>query len=236
MSHSYDRTMLARLGFADADRREPEHDLACRYVLENAERIVRLLWPVKEAELCTCLWRTPTHGFIAHGSLTHDVDITHARQESVLSKGHGQYKTTVGFLDAVFSYRSAMNLQGERRVLPSTYLSAWDDAHAAMDRGELWEQGNSPERGTWCPEAHMGHVALEIKISPVSVSEALRQIHLYREYMPFEYSWVLVTRFPMNSGEREVLRRHGIAHARLGDQFTAWVEQQRAGVHEGVAL
>jgi hypothetical protein len=191
---------------------------------------------MEEMEHCECIWPAGTGGFTGRGSLGRAINITHARQETVLSKGHGQYKTTVGFLDARFSFRSSMRLQGERRTIPTRYQPDWEQVRRALDRGELWEQSVNPKQGSWDFDTVVGNVAMEIKISPVSVSEALRQIHLYREYMPFEHSWVLVTRFPMNSGEREVLRRHDIAHLRLGDQFTAWMEQQRASAHEGAAL
>jgi hypothetical protein len=35
MAHSFDTTLLARLGFADPDRKKPEHDLACQYLRDT---------------------------------------------------------------------------------------------------------------------------------------------------------------------------------------------------------
>lgn len=34
MAHSHDSTLLARFGFADPDRREPWHDVACQYLTQ----------------------------------------------------------------------------------------------------------------------------------------------------------------------------------------------------------
>lgn len=31
MAHAHDRTLLAKLGFADPDKKDARHDLACRY-------------------------------------------------------------------------------------------------------------------------------------------------------------------------------------------------------------
>lgn len=39
MTHSHDRTLLSKLGFADGDRREPKHDAACRYLVEPAQAV-----------------------------------------------------------------------------------------------------------------------------------------------------------------------------------------------------
>ena len=40
--HSHERTMLAKLGFADPDRREQRHDVACQY-LATPDAIRRLI-------------------------------------------------------------------------------------------------------------------------------------------------------------------------------------------------
>lgn len=43
--HSHDRTLLARLGFQDPDKRNPLHDRACAYLgePEQAARLTRLV-------------------------------------------------------------------------------------------------------------------------------------------------------------------------------------------------
>lgn len=45
MAHAHNRTLLAKLGFADADRSVPEHDLACRFLAqpEQMQRIAQML-------------------------------------------------------------------------------------------------------------------------------------------------------------------------------------------------
>lgn len=79
MTHSFDNTLLQRMGFKDPDRRTPEHDKAC---IEIA------CWPDK---LCQAL----------------GVDKSFepkAMIEVPLQKGEGKYATTVGFIDAMVSW------------------------------------------------------------------------------------------------------------------------------------
>ena len=35
--HSFDRPMLAKFGFADLDKRNPLHDLACQYLIQPVD-------------------------------------------------------------------------------------------------------------------------------------------------------------------------------------------------------
>jgi hypothetical protein len=76
MTHSHDRTLLAALGFADPDKREPLHDLACEYLAEESqrERLMRLAGVSEKATSRSVL-------------------------EAAIAKGEGQYRTTIGFLD-----------------------------------------------------------------------------------------------------------------------------------------
>lgn len=95
--HSSDRTMLAKLGFADKDRKTPRHDMACLYLSqpEVAQKIVDLLGPVqfeqdyKDEELVE---RLPSK--------------IKVNLEHHLQKGAGQYATTIGFLDVVYEVTS----------------------------------------------------------------------------------------------------------------------------------
>lgn len=45
--HSHSRTLIAKLGFADPDKKSPRHDLACQYLGEPEQiaKIAKLLWP-----------------------------------------------------------------------------------------------------------------------------------------------------------------------------------------------
>jgi hypothetical protein len=81
MTHAHDRTMLANLGFADPDKQEPLHDLACRYLMEPEQSGAILM------------------------SLGINSDVLYKYQEYTISKGEGQYRTTIGFMDVLFRCR-----------------------------------------------------------------------------------------------------------------------------------
>lgn len=109
--HSHDRTLLARLGFADSDKTNPEHDRACRYLSlpENREALFRVA-------------RVPMKGealeYVGNDDAEEPTAVaweaeTDAVCEFAISKGAGQYKTTIGFADVV--------LRAQRRALSSDF-------------------------------------------------------------------------------------------------------------------
>ncbi len=75
MSNSPNNTLLSKMGFSDADKRMPAHDEACLSIASGPRAILSLLGLKDEIDA---------------------VDL-----EFPLSKGSGQYKTTVGFIDVV---------------------------------------------------------------------------------------------------------------------------------------
>jgi hypothetical protein len=80
-----DRSLLAKLGFADPDKRSPLHDLACQYVAQPA--------------IADSIGLTVTEAGIA-SDLKFEASKC-AQFECPISKGEGQYKTTVGFVDVI---------------------------------------------------------------------------------------------------------------------------------------
>lgn len=81
---SRDRTLLAALGFQDADK-GPEHDLACQYLAQ------------KDIALQVML-RKPRPG------TNHYIETA---LEHPISKGKDQYKTTIGFVDVLYDFASS---------------------------------------------------------------------------------------------------------------------------------
>lgn len=84
--HASDRTLIARLGFADPDKRDQLHDLACQYVVQPAAVEAMGLAVVASDKSTTPLRLDPS---------------SRAQFECPISKGEGQYKTTIGFVDVV---------------------------------------------------------------------------------------------------------------------------------------
>jgi hypothetical protein len=82
--HSHDKTLLAKLGFNDSDRKEINHDLACKYLAyEVPTQVIDSLLPADPEE-----WKN-------RKVMVRGVTEMH------LTKGDRQYITTVGFIDVI---------------------------------------------------------------------------------------------------------------------------------------
>lgn len=213
--HSHKQTLLSNLGFNDADKKEPKHDIACRYIAqpEVAVRIINAMFPPrtasgthKEAWDGESEWRWTRH-------TTESVGI--AAYERAISKGTGQYKTTVGFIDVVIPYR-----------LRAT--DEWRQKNAKGEWGE-WTKKDS-ETTTW--------QRCEVKIQPVGSAEILRQINLYREYITSEDrrdepNWIVATAWLPSDAELLQLKHGRCFHVLLGQKFEQYVTDQHEQQHRG---
>lgn len=81
--HSHDRTLLSSLGFADQDKKDPKHTLACMFLC-----LPDTISKLKNA----CL---KDQWFASYAMFP--------QQEEAICKGTGQYKATVGFWDVVYN-------------------------------------------------------------------------------------------------------------------------------------
>lgn len=146
--HSHDRTLLAKLGFADQDKQDPRHDLACQYLttLEVMERIVAFVTaPFIKSVDKTCTTTVLTkdeynhwndkYGTVFRGRKWTSVGGTgNPSLEHPLSKGDGQYKTTIGFLDVVIPYKIRTD---------------WDGENGKAVREEVWEDSLGKSYSNW---------------------------------------------------------------------------------------
>ena len=216
--HSHDRTLLARLGFADPDKPEPRHDLACQYIGHPAtvEKVIRLLDIVYEDRPHRCgddVWEQV-------GKLTRSVRRKSVAYEMPVEKGSGQYMTTVGFIDVVLRFDL---LDHAREVFfrhRRSHAGPWDD----------WQQGrelleNRPLR-----------VGVEAKIAPVPIGSVIRQINLYRSYTRPNPTgrdgighWIVATDYDMPQIDLASLKNEGITHVRLGPCFDEFAQTCQTG-------
>lgn len=109
--HAYDRTLIARLGFDDPDKKDGKHDLVCQYLAECPGKLLEvtdLPRRTREDEDPDCWeedWIVEGHSF-----------------EFPISKGVNQYRTTIGFLDLVIRCQSTVHRKGFHTGLPLTGL------------------------------------------------------------------------------------------------------------------
>lgn len=98
--HAKDRTLLAGLGFADSDKKNPLHDLACQY-LATPERATKILGLVTAGV-------GDRRGWVVDG----------ASLEEHITKGERQYRSTIGFADLIIRgrYLRSGDIDAERRA------------------------------------------------------------------------------------------------------------------------
>lgn len=185
--HSHDRTLLASLGFSDPDKKSPLHDLACQFLTlsSSAKRIISMFG---------C--REPD---IAQGYPSIEV-------ERAITKGEGQYKTTIGFLDVVV-----------RGMMPHVCKSKSCCDPTPKDE---WQN------------ATLGSIIVEVKVNKISISDVIRQINLYAQFTSSGASgrenwsrYLLATTWPLTDSELRLLNMEKIKHVLLGESFNAYVEK-----------
>jgi len=167
--HSHDRTMLSKLGFSDPDKKEERHDLACQYLAFNNSEALKKMY--------SAIIGIPVAGALVVF-------------EKHLTKGQGQYKTTVGFLDAFIKVLPLVGTEHPIRTpLPSPIMrdEAWGrsiDYEATRVLHTSWkEKASTCDRKLLRGSAYFTSI-LEVKIKPVPVGDIIRQMRLYAEYEP----------------------------------------------------
>lgn len=175
MAHSHDRTLLAQLGFSDKDKKNPRHDLACRY-LSQKDVLPKLVKPhlVEGCDLVTATV-VPEHH---------------------ITKGDGRYKTTIGFADLYLTKMwVAKGTTGPARILcpaevkPDNTISDFSRRYQDQRNREQANMAAWQEQWDQAPTTRFGllgsmSMLVEVKIEPVSAGDILRQMRLYSEYMP----------------------------------------------------
>lgn len=132
--------------------------------------------------------------------------VTKAVVERQITKGQGQYKTTIGFADVFL-----------RTTMAARCTYAWTTPDGASETWEQWDALGLDRASA---------ILVEVKARPVPASEILRQLRLYAEYLAGDPILVAATLFHMSSGESEMLRSQGVRAIRLGDSFETWAAAQ----------
>lgn len=188
--HSHDRTLVTSLGFADPDKKDPRHDMACRYLATPDVHAAVIDFAVEQRcdpnhypRIKSCPRRPKGHTF-----------------EYPITKGSGQYKTIVGFLDVMLGMEYDEPCPGGGCCRPA------------------------PEDGLHHNDAH---IVVEVKILPLSFGDILRQLRLYQQFWS-ALVWVVATAFQPSRGDIQELRHHGIVHVQLGPKFDRWTDREQA--------
>lgn len=209
MSHAHEKTLLARLGFSDPDRKEPLHDLACMYLSrpEAAGKIALL-----PGEKTLQEWqKNPVIGI---GHKKEGITFAAAFERMICS---GRF--TVGFVDLTLQFECVENRDGEmhKRYFPDGYRDGeWKPAE--------WKSVIAKHNASFSWRA-----CVEVKIQRFGVGEVIRQINLYRANDSYQSNdhWILASPHSLPADERSALLTANITPIRLGPAFLQWVEERK---------
>ena len=210
--HTHERTLIAQLGFADLDRHQPLHDLACQYLAtpEASQRLIDQLEINHGPKLCC----EDEHTYQEKAIKSRQVDDFAAVQHYRITPENKNHQVLVGFADL---------------VLVVDYTEQYTEL---FERWRVEDQNSEEDWGPWeaqddlVASDHL-YIGVEIKVKLTSIGEILRHISLLRLYSEFPY-WVLVTSYDLTLSERSLLTKRKIHHFRLGTKFEEYVVQRRA--------
>jgi hypothetical protein len=201
--------MLANLGFADKDKTLPLHDLACQYLAkpENVELIFeRVIKPKIGTDIPRSFGHRDLKGQEKKKVTT--IDKVSDKQliskniffEGAISKGTGQYRTTIGFIDVginlVCQYiETGQTVTKMTPEIPHEVTPAEIASDNIVDHWRLRDEWQNNRRVKWEEEKSWFEtepfrqeqkdrigIIVEVKITKINASEIIRQIKLYREY------------------------------------------------------
>ena len=217
--YAHDRTMVAKLGFADPDKRNPQHDLACQYlalpeVIGRASKLLGL-------ERAAAPYRQQYEGSDETGTESTQIGRCGVAFEHQITKGSGQYRTTIGFADLVYRFERLINWTGRVMRKRPGGSGRW----------------GRPDRLPDSQGVRHVNVGVEVKIAPIGIGDVLRQIKLYRAYTDnsTQYCdglssdivrWIVATAYPLSALDLQSLTNERIVHVFLGGAFRAFVESQ----------
>ncbi len=137
--------------------------------------------------------------------------------EVPVCKGEGQYKSWIGFMDLM--YRISVY------VMRQPQMRDWSKGGAVINVGE-------PER-----DYLTRYLFIEVKITREPISQVIRQINLYREFVGRDKPFFLVSDYDISENEFEQLKNAGINHLRLGDDFNQFREcGADRGIHKSESI
>jgi hypothetical protein len=247
--HAHDRTLIASLGFADPDKKNRRHTLACQYLAqpEVSLRVLRALRPKWFApfnpptdlavwdQLCEVKVPSsaPSPAVESSRSWCHtdpvaaSAQVQIGRVEVPITKDRGYL---VGFWDVVVGvkrWRYGLNVAIRRH-----------DTGRTETRPCMWtrEPKEHPilewvtERKTTCSEHDPAALFIEVKAGPCDVGDIARQLALYQSHAPPHLTpvYLVATCWPMSAADKSTLLAKGVHHIRLGEPFEAYVKARES--------
>ncbi len=221
--HSSDRTLAAKLGFADPDKKDPDHDLACQYLAseEITRQLVEKFFRPRIAA-CGPVRKKVEDRYYGTTEVTGERRLIcfeyDAALEVPISKGEGKYKTTIGFLDVDINLCAETEEIGKQLIHKTQWRS---------ENGKAVEHKWDETKDYKNEHIYELRMIIEVKVNPVGIGDILRQIALYREYCQAT-RWLVATTYPMKTIDVSTLEKSNIGHIQLGELFEEWAARIEA--------
>lgn len=233
MAHSHEQSLLARLGFADPDRKDKRHTLACQYLCEPevARRVIRAVGittpsePVPEPKSVVVDFS---------GRSLYDKDKYEAGKPELSKSTEWISKVRTGVEMKVEGSRGF--LIGFVDVFIEVHKTKWTRELEKLPEGRGESQYWTGNKWWYYPRASIAHrFIIEVKATPVDVADAIKQLKMYSVAEPTHT--VLATCYPMTQADKGTLNSSGIYHIYLGDGFKAYCAkraQEKPVEEEGI--
>lgn len=232
--HSQDRTLIASLGFSDPDKQEQMHSLACEFLSQpiQAERLVRFVEPKAATERskdAVLVERNP-------GVWGHDWETPYPSRESAMD-AISQYCEKSQLNNSALDRHTKEQFTLHDTKLVSDGMVTSSRVEVVISKGDgkyMTTVGFLDVKIEWKRETKYerratgvinGSLIVEVKIAPIDIADAIRQLKFYRQYVHAD-RWVLATAFDIHVGQSDTLKKEGIHHIRLGAGFSNWFEER----------
>jgi len=225
MGHAYKDTLLSKCGFADDDRADSNHDLACEYISENFIDLLGAIDAEKNIDQRECLFPTQYYnGDICNavycGKGVHLTTYSGIRQEYTITKGAGQYKHLIGFADVVAEITHRIHIRG------GVVRSNGENRLYLQNTQEFYKSCKREDQFTGVVYKTEYILIIEVKATRTPVSDITRQLGLYNTFIADIFNkptaQMLVACYPLKETEKAQLLKNGIRPIQLGDKFEQW--------------
>ena len=239
MGYAHKNTMLSKCGFADEDRKESKHDLACAYIRDNISDLLSKIAEERDKKEKEQLYirhgngeDCPNSTAAFYGTRYHKVSLVDVGQEVLLTKGEGQYKTTVGFADVIARFSVSEYIKGIKKTCSKHLSRQISDADfaAACDVETVYDGMLYLNKTEFIINKKRITAIIEVKAGYTQVSDITRQLELYRSTLAdtewssgYTVARMLAACYPLSNYDKEQLIKNGIRPIQLGEKFENWL-------------
>ena len=217
MPYSHNKTLIAQLGFADPDRRDSKHFLACQY----------LATPKASLRLMETLGVSNRHPQSRVLCVEHEYRIGRGKDGV----------TTAGFADIVIVHENCHNVRKESTLVGSSgklnlrpgerVISSFPSIDLRIARTYIIEV--APGVDTKQTSVTESTVLVEVKANPVSIDDLIRQMKFYQFHLEAA-KVVVVTLFPIKTTDAATMLNEGINPYYLGEDFAMWCAESDTSI------